>query len=91
MPENIVVTLKTENQGGFWPFVRGTFAWIGFGGVVVAGLTIFDGASPLKEWKPVIEAMAAFRAGQAAYLAKTNPYGEAPGQSLQKKESTHVD
>jgi hypothetical protein len=37
MPENIVVTLRTEKQsGGFvWPFLRGTFAWIGFGAVVV--------------------------------------------------------
>jgi len=35
MPENIVVTLRTEKQGGgFWPFLRGTFAWIGFGAVV---------------------------------------------------------
>jgi hypothetical protein len=35
MPENLVVTLRTEKQGGgFWPFLRGTFAWIGFGAVV---------------------------------------------------------
>jgi hypothetical protein len=32
MPDNIVVTLKTEKPGGFWPFLRGCFAWIGFGG-----------------------------------------------------------
>jgi len=36
MPENIVVTLRTEKTGGggLWPFLRGTFAWIGFGAVV---------------------------------------------------------
>jgi hypothetical protein len=40
MPENIVVTLKTEQSGGVWPFVRGSFAWIGFGLVVGVGVSI---------------------------------------------------
>jgi len=60
MPENIVVTLRTEKQGGgLWPFVRGLFAWVGFV-AVVAGVWFL---------KPpdVQHAIDAVRAGYQAY------------------------
>ena len=70
MPEYIV-TLKSEKQGGgFWPFLRGCFAWIGFGVVVLAVLSLQTGQYP--DPKRAIEA---FREGVQAYRkANENPY-----------------
>lgn len=76
-PENIVVTLKTEKPRGLWPFVRGTFAWIGFGVVVVAGVSLMDTPNPSLE-----RASEALREGLEAYQIKTdtpqNAYSKAP-------------
>ena len=76
-PENIVVTLKTEKPRGLWPFVRGTFAWIGFGVVVVAGVSLMDTPNPSLE-----RAGEALREGLEAYQIKTdtpqNAYSKAP-------------
>src|SRR6516162_3840815 len=76
-PENIVVTLKTEKPRGLWPFVRGLFAWIGFGVVVVAGVSLMDTPDPSPE-----SAIEALREGLQAYQIKTdrprNTYSKAP-------------
>jgi hypothetical protein len=74
MPENITVTLKTEKPGGLWPFVRGTFAWIGFGVVVVMVASILDTPNPDLKPAQIIEALGAgWRAYETAHHAKTNP------------------
>jgi len=76
-PENIVVTLKTEKPGGLWPLIRGTFARIGFGVVVVAGVSLMDTPNPSLE-----RASEALREGLEAYQIKTDTpqhaYSEAP-------------
>jgi len=74
MPENIVVTLKTEKPGGFWPFLRGCFAWIGFSVVVLAVVSFQTGQYPNPE-----RAIEAFREGMQAYQTASkapiaNPY-----------------
>jgi hypothetical protein len=80
MPENnIVVTFKTEQPGGVWPFVRGCFAWVGFGVAVAVGVSIAD--APNRDVKPA-QAIEAWRAGvqafETAYHAKADPYGFPP-------------
>jgi hypothetical protein len=76
-PENIVVTLKTEKPGGLWPLIRGTFARIGFGVVVVAGVSLMDTPNPSLE-----RAGEALREGLEAYQIKTDTpqhaYSKAP-------------
>ena len=77
MPENIVVTLKTEKSGGgSWPFVRGTFAWIGFGAVVGLPLLLADTPDPdVPKPAQIIEALSE---GWRAYQAKMNPNAQIP-------------
>jgi hypothetical protein len=76
MPDNIVVTLKTEKPAGVWPLVRGCFAWIGF--AVVAGVGLSIVAAPYPPQKPS-EVIEAFREGWRAYEAyQANDYGKAP-------------
>lgn len=78
MPQEIVVTLKQQQAGGVWPFVRNTFALIGFGTVVV-GLAVLDSPNPQQKAVEMIEAGGEgwrdYRAGADA-LSKT--YGQAP-------------
>jgi hypothetical protein len=84
MPENIVVTLKTEKPGGFWPFVRGVFACIGFGVVVAAGLSLLDSDNPSP--RHTIEAL---RAGLQAYRdVNENPYA---GIALDPRPAPEAD
>jgi hypothetical protein len=76
MPENIVVTFKTEKPGGLWPFVRGCLAWIGFGAVAV-GVSVLDSPNPHQRAVQIIEAVSEdWRAYEAAHHA--NPFGHAP-------------
>jgi hypothetical protein len=49
MPQEIVVTLKTQQPGGVWPILRGAFAWVGFGVVVGVGASILDAPNPGSE------------------------------------------
>jgi hypothetical protein len=73
MPQEIVVTLK-QAEGGFWPFVRDTFALIGFGAVVV-GAVIVNSPNPQGKAVHLIEAVGeGWRASEAGYRAKANPY-----------------
>ena len=77
MPENITVTLKTEKSGGLSTFVRGLFAWVGFGVVVMAGVSLLNTPNPSLE-----RAIEAFREGVQAYQIKTDTpehaYRDAP-------------
>jgi hypothetical protein len=73
MPDNIIITLKTEKPGGFWPFVRGLFAWIGFGVVVLAGVSLMD--TPDSSPEGAIEALQAY---QIKTDTPQNAYSKAP-------------
>jgi hypothetical protein len=75
MPE-IVVTLKQQQSSGIWPFVRGTFAWVGFGVVAVVGASILDTPNHLKPAQMIETLRADWRAGVAAYRAQANPYDD---------------
>jgi len=74
MPQEIVLTLKTEKPGAVWPFIRNTFALIGFGTVVV-GLSVLNSPEPQQKPAQIIEA---FGEGWRAYRAKADPYGQVP-------------
>jgi hypothetical protein len=91
MPDNIVVTLRTEKPGGVWPFVRGCFAWVGFL-VVVAGVSAGVSEHPQQKAAQIIEAL---RKGyEAARHANANPFddldfGTAPDDDPPNTEPPH--
>jgi hypothetical protein len=86
MPDNIVVTLRTEKPpGAVWPVLRAGFAWIGFAVVAVVGLSIVNAPNPPQKASEVIEALReGWRAYEAAYRANPSSkaadddYGKAP-------------